>query len=266
MLITTHALSVNGRARSPNEDVFLVDASIGLYAVADGVSAGAAGEVAAALAIQTLRQVFKAWIERLDRTKLIADLAHEGLLRAAEAAAAAVYAEGREEPTRGMATSLTAACVSPQRAVVASVGDTRALLIRDGAARTLTRVDTLADELLRAGWISAEAAATHPYARALTRALGLNETTQFDTLAVDLEPGDVVALVTNGVDLSEATIAAASELSPRASASALASRLLATTGDDDATAVVIRREPLQELVFHAPPRPGHAASGSRART
>ena len=45
-----------GRCRQANQDQFLVDASIGLYAIADGMGGHAAGEVASDLAITVLAE------------------------------------------------------------------------------------------------------------------------------------------------------------------------------------------------------------------
>ncbi|MCA9719626.1 MAG: serine/threonine-protein phosphatase, partial [Myxococcales bacterium] len=59
----SHALTVDGRARSPNEDAYLADDALRLYAVADGVSTGAAGEIAAQRAIQVLHEAFQEAVE-----------------------------------------------------------------------------------------------------------------------------------------------------------------------------------------------------------
>src|ERR1700716_2912996 len=45
-----------GRKRKHNEDSFLVDEALGLYAVADGMGGHAAGEVASAQAVKSIRE------------------------------------------------------------------------------------------------------------------------------------------------------------------------------------------------------------------
>jgi protein phosphatase len=54
-------------------------------------------------------------------------------------------------------------------------------------------------EMVRRGTLSADAAENHPARHVITRALGVDADVKIDALRVDLEPGDVVLLCTDGL-------------------------------------------------------------------
>jgi PPM family protein phosphatase len=129
----THA----GRVRSSNEDAWLSRPQAGLFAVVDGMGGEAAGEVAAAIAVQALAEVPD-----------LPELASETVLSQALAAArdrilAAADADvGRE----GMGAVATAVRFDDRGGSIsiAHVGDTRAYLVTASGVRVLTH-DHLAD-------------------------------------------------------------------------------------------------------------------------
>lgn len=56
-LTATHsALSDVGRRRSHNEDRFCTDPTLGLFVVCDGMGGSNAGEIASALAVETIHR------------------------------------------------------------------------------------------------------------------------------------------------------------------------------------------------------------------
>src|SRR3712207_5023977 len=105
-----------GRVRSGNEDRAFVDVARGIFLVVDGVGGHAAGEVAAAIAVDVINQ-------RLDRpigtpaqrVREAIALANNEILRQAEHSPA----------HKGMACVLTLAVQNEDRLTIGHVGDSR---------------------------------------------------------------------------------------------------------------------------------------------
>jgi len=127
------AASETGLVRQNNEDAAY--AGRWLFAVADGLGGHAAGEVASAAVIQTLRP----HDAEVPRSALL-----EVLGRAVAEANREVARQAAEDPARrGMGTTLTAMLFSGDRAAVAHIGDSRAFRLRDGQLRQITEDHTI---------------------------------------------------------------------------------------------------------------------------
>lgn len=128
--------------------------------------------------------------------------APSALTAAIQAAGVAVHALGGLEPghTRPGATCV-ALLVNERGALVAHVGDSRALLVHDDALHRLTRDHSLVEELVAAGVLAPDQTAHHPEANKITRALGILPTVEVELRPtwVPLRPGDLLLLVTDGV-------------------------------------------------------------------
>jgi serine/threonine protein phosphatase PrpC len=175
------ALSDTGLRRSANQDSFF--AGERLFAVADGVGGGKAGDVASRLAVGALAAG--------------ADEAHEAadLGRLAQDAAGAVHEQARTSPEHsGMATTLTAALVSGDHVSVAHAGDSRMYRLRGGELERMTEDHSFVGALLRDGRITADEAARHPMRSVIIRALGRDPDVDFATDVIAAEPGDVFLL------------------------------------------------------------------------
>jgi len=194
-----------GRKRTGNEDSFAVDEQHGIYIVADGMGGHNAGEVASAKAIElvanTVRQKYDV-IQRLaeSATPQNGQAAQALIEQAIQSACNEIYKLAQADPDkRGMGTTFVGLFVAGDKAVIGHVGDSRAYLLRQGQAHRLTEDHTLISAQLKAGTITKEDAARSPYRNVITRAVGIQESVQVDTLLVDVLPGDLFMLCSDGL-------------------------------------------------------------------
>jgi protein phosphatase len=123
------------------------------------------------------------------------------LPRLVQEANIAVYDAGRATSLSGkrMGTTFVACALRFDSAVVSHVGDSRCYLFRNGNGTQLTRDHTMADEQVRLGIISREEAATDDVRHVLMRSLGNELFVAADTTTVNILPGDVLLLCTDGL-------------------------------------------------------------------
>jgi protein phosphatase len=136
-----------------------------LVAVADGMGGHAAGEVASALALQTLVSALE------DGMDLEAAFVH---------ANAEVHDKAREPGKQGMGTTLVAALVDDGEFMVANVGDSRGYLLTPEGIRQVTEDHSFVAEAVKRGQTLEEAMAT-PWRDALTRSIGTEAEVEVDT-------------------------------------------------------------------------------------
>jgi len=193
MRIDWAGLSDCGRRRTSNEDAFLADGHLGLFVVADGMGGHAAGEVAARLAVDTVRRVLgesgagpepRLTIERAIR----------------EANRAIVERTHEHESLEGMGTTLVLALIDTASAWISHVGDSRAYRVREGSLQLLTRDHSWVNEQIRMGLLSQEEARRHPWRNVVTRALGSREQVEAEVGVEDLVPGDRILLCSDGLN------------------------------------------------------------------
>ena len=237
-----------GPVRSANEDALCLEGRLGVYAVADGMGGHRAGEVASHLALEALvdqvtasRQPGFAWPFGRDDGRVAAanELAH-----AVRAANARVVEAGERDPElNGMGTTLTALAVGPGHVAIASVGDSRGYLVRDGAIQLLTHDDTWLASVLGRDAAREASARAHPMRHVLTSIVGSRDGAEPEVVTHDARPGDIFVLTTDGLHnvVDDDTIARlAREGGLEQSATELVREALARRTTDNATAVVIR--------------------------
>jgi len=182
-----------GRLRRSNEDDLLVDADRGIFLVADGMGGHAAGEVASDLVARTVgallasRPPEESWPEALRRAVL---RAHDAIVECC-----------RDDPrTRGMGTTLTCCVLEPSgRCAVAHIGDSRLYRLRAGALEQLTRDHTWVQQEVDTGRLSPAEARRHPLSHILTRVLSDDLEPDADYPELQVEPGDLLLLCTDGL-------------------------------------------------------------------
>jgi len=195
-----------GRRRKLNEDNFVVDLEINLFAVCDGMGGHNAGEVASQMAIETLTAfIRKSAGEEKDITwpyGLEKELSFEAnrLKTAIRLANKRVFkaADNREDYT-GMGTTVVAALVSDHVMTIGSAGDSRCYLLRDGRLKQLTQDDSWVSAAWAEGILSASEIERHPLRNVITKAVGAKDTLELDTIEHHLVRGDVAMLCSDGL-------------------------------------------------------------------
>ncbi|MCS6924469.1 MAG: Stp1/IreP family PP2C-type Ser/Thr phosphatase [Candidatus Binatia bacterium] len=201
-------LSDVGEKRDHNEDAVLLKESVrstvagaefvGLYIVSDGMGGAAAGEVASALAVQTIAEHVE---QRFPHGYGMSDGEREACLREAIVAAnAAIYEYGKEHrESAGLGATVVAALICGSRCSLAWVGDSRAYLWERGHLQQLSRDHSLVARLVEIGQISPAEARTHEHRHLLIRSLGSKEHVVVDSLSHPLARGTKLLLCSDGL-------------------------------------------------------------------
>ena len=157
------AASDPGKRRKNNEDRYYVDADRGIYAVIDGVGGQAAGETAAAVAVDVIR-------ERLERQT---GTPEERLREAITLANNEILRLSRTRPEwAGMACVLTVALIEDDIVTVGHVGDSRLYLLRSGEIQKITRDHSPVGEREDRGELSEDEAMRHARRNEIYRDVG----------------------------------------------------------------------------------------------
>jgi protein phosphatase len=197
-----------GRKRNHNEDSFLCNNELGLYAVADGMGGHLGGERASRMAVEILEREIDA-AHRAGDLNAPADAAAQGagtspvgalLRRAVIEADRHIYEEATANPElSGMGTTLTALLFSRGYVHLGHVGDSRAYLYRDGRARQLSEDHSWIQEQVRAGLISPEEAAASRFRNIITRSVGFEPSVEPDLAGLAVQAGDCFVLCSDGL-------------------------------------------------------------------
>ena len=190
MPLAAFGVTHQGR-RSTNEDAWLVDLDLGLLVVADGLGGHNAGEVASALAVKVIREVFESSGTPPGEALLV---------RAVQIANERILAAAAEQPAHsGMGTTVVAALILDERAFYTSVGDSRVYLWRDGRLTQLTRDDSWLAETLDGATENEQDIGGHPMRHVLTKVVGLRPELEATVSECPLGAGDSLLLCSDGV-------------------------------------------------------------------
>jgi len=240
-----------GRRRKLNEDNYLVDTDIHLYAVCDGMGGHNAGEVASKMAIETLgafigkshKEKEITWPYGLDvnlsfdgnRLKTALKLANKKVFKAAD---------NREDYT-GMGTTAVAGIISDDVLTVGSAGDSRCYVFADGKLSQITRDDSWVSAAWAEGILSADEIERHPLKNVITKAIGAKEDIDINVVEHKLKPGEVALICSDGLHSmisDEQILAAVTPFPPslEEAAAKLIDAANAAGGKDNVSVVLIR--------------------------
>jgi serine/threonine protein phosphatase PrpC len=190
-MLEVFALTDPGRVRESNQDSFRIVRELGLYMLADGMGGARGGARASTLAVDAVQAALARSSHR--------DAA--ALLGAVEEANDRVLAEAMRDPNlEGMGTTIVAALETRANDIaIASVGDSRAYVLHGEELRAVTQDQTWVQEVGRGLGLDEASLRTHPMRHVLTMAVGVASAVRILYYAVELEPGDMLLLTTDGL-------------------------------------------------------------------
>ncbi|MCM1101227.1 MAG: Stp1/IreP family PP2C-type Ser/Thr phosphatase [Clostridium sp.] len=194
-MLKTFSITDIGKKRKINQDyLYTSEEAVGnlpnLFIVADGMGGHNGGDYASKLTVETMIAKIADSPEK-NPVKILGD--------AISAANVIIRKQAAEIPDmEGMGTTVVAASWFDGYLQVANVGDSR-LYVVGRRIRQITRDHSLVEEMVRRGTISSAEARNHPDKNIITRAIGACETVEPDYFTVDMEPGDLVLMCTDGL-------------------------------------------------------------------
>ncbi len=250
MQIVSGGVSDVGRVRSNNEDSFRILEPMQLYVLSDGMGGEAHGEIASALAVETLvKHCMEAngesetkaqgttaahWSEKTKRLESAVHLANHKIFEAAE----------KNPEQHGMGATLTAMWIEGAKLSLAHVGDSRAYLLRGGTLQQLTNDHSLVAEQVRRGILTTSEAEQSDMQSVLLRALGAQPEIEVDADEHMLFERDVLLLCSDGLTrmVTEPEIAGTlqAETDPQKAAQKLVDLANDRGGMDNVTVVAVR--------------------------
>lgn len=175
-----------GKVREINQDYVKVihkTENECLAILCDGMGGHRAGEVASALACETIANFYLETNDLYDETSIRIWL-YQAIMKAHHT----IYEEGQKDSElEGMGTTVVAVLVKEQHVYISHVGDSRAYTYSDHELKQLTKDDTLVNALLSAGTISKEDALFHPQKNVLLQAVGVSDAIQPSFLSMEYE-------------------------------------------------------------------------------
>jgi protein phosphatase len=218
--------------------------------LSDGLGGEAHGEIASAMAVETVVKhcidmeansaatvggaVQPNWSARTKRLSTAVHLANKNIFKSAE-----------ENPDQhGMGATLTAVWIDGARLSVAHVGDSRAYLLRGGTLLQLTRDHSLVAEQVRRGILTSAEAEESDMQSVLLRALGAQAEIEVDAEEHTLFPRDMLLLCSDGLTrmVTEPELAGTlqAETDPTRAAEKLVALANERGGPDNITVVIVR--------------------------
>lgn len=268
--IDVHGQSIRGKTHDKNHDHFAIatlnksmrlhqsnltieDKSLvhghnqgHLFLVADGISGCPFPARASGTAVDSVVQYFlneMPWYHLADGDPADVTIALEDALRNAQDDLLL-----RAQPDRpGLGTTMTLAFVFWPNLYIAHVGNSRCYLKTGGKLRQLTTDHTLAEVRRSVG-----GQVTPGSQRKLWNAIGgQGPELQPEVRHLELESGDVLALVTDGAAGVRTECELLTQSDQQESAESICDRILGRSGEDDSTAIVIRFLPFEPIRIQA---------------
>jgi serine/threonine protein phosphatase PrpC len=241
-----------GRVRSNNEDCFKIVEPLNLYVLSDGMGGEAHGEIASAMAVETVVKHCLDFEANPAATVIGAVQPNwsgftKRLLTAVHLANRNIFKSAEENPDQhGMGATLTAVWINGTKLSIAHVGDSRAYLLRGGSLLQLTKDHSLVAEQVRRGILTSAEAEESDMQSVLLRALGAQAEIEVDAEEHTLFPRDMLLLCSDGLTRMVTEPEIAGTLQSESDLTRVAEKLIELAnergGPDNITVIAVRLE------------------------
>ena len=231
-------LTHTGRKRSRNEDSIFLSDQLGLYLVADGMGGHAHGEVASALALDTISQSL------VTSPRSLIDAVNKANDRVFQASREMIEAQSKVgTPKTGMGTTVVVLYIEGDVARIAHVGDSRAYRMRGRHLEILTQDHSLA-EMARRESNSPHLKIRTGFKNVLIRAIGSEPEVEVDLREEQIQRDDTFLLCSDGLTnmVPEERIQEIlfSDLTPQGMCQGLVDQANENGGLDNISCVIVR--------------------------
>ena len=190
--------SDKGRVRSSNQDSFSAGEVRGAVwaIVCDGMGGANGGNIASGMAVKTISDCIT--------NAYHADMSANGISAMLESSIIAanlnIYDEAVDnKELSGMGTTVVAALITGNDAILAHAGDSRAYLYDNGKITQITRDHSVVQSMVERGEITPDEARRDPRKNVITRALGVNEDVEIEFGDVQIPKNGILILCTDGL-------------------------------------------------------------------
>jgi len=185
-----------GLKREINQDSILVDKKLSLFIVADGMGGHKGGEVASAIAVETVREVVETQLTKPGRVSP-RDIIYQAYR---ESSARIHHKSTRENPElMGMGTTMVLGLFYRGTMYIGNVGDSRAYLFSLNNLWSMTEDHSLVNEQIRAGIISEDQIDSMVGRNVITRSVGFEKDVSADILEREVQDGEMLILCSDGL-------------------------------------------------------------------
>jgi protein phosphatase len=197
--LTINGLTDVGRVRDGNEDSIAWDARLGLIMLADGMGGHNAGEVASAMAVETIKSALQDVLAPEIQAADIIDY-HDAVREAVTFANQEIHEQAQmKSECAGMGTTIVLGLFRNDSVILAHVGDSRIYRYRQGELEQMTSDHSLVQEMVDSGYLSQEEAQQSASKNLITRALGIAPEVDVDVREVPLQRDDIFLMCSDGL-------------------------------------------------------------------
>jgi len=183
-----------GKKRKSNQDSVLAREDKGVFLLADGMGGHAGGEVASAIAVEEAYAYLDKGLDRGLTHKDMANLLRDSVIRAHNAIKRKAQAD---ESLTDMGTTLVELVIKASDAYICHVGDSRAYIARNGLFQITA--DHTIDFSFQRSESSGDKSGPSRRSHMLTQAVGVSDEPIPDVHHVEIMPGDLFLLCSDGL-------------------------------------------------------------------